>query len=80
VRDTERRHSRRAPQARLRPGGSGFPPELTPGIWYNLETTQPPQPCYVWLRTPHGAVAWQRGDLELRDGARKVVQEAGPQH
>jgi hypothetical protein len=69
VRGTERRHSRRAPEARLRSGWHGFTPDLTPGIWYRLETTQPPQPCYVWLKTPNGAVAWLRDELELRDGS-----------
>ena len=68
MRGTERRHSRRAPQGRLRTGGRGLPPELAAGIWYDLETRQPPQPFYVWLRTPHGVVAWQRDDLELREG------------
>jgi hypothetical protein len=68
VTGNERRQSRRAPEARLRSGWNGFAPELTPGTWYSLETTQPPQPFYVWLKTPHGAVAWQRDELELRDG------------
>jgi hypothetical protein len=68
VTGTERRQSRRAPEARLRPGWSGFAPDLTPGVWYSLETTQPAQPFYVWLKTSNGAVAWQREDLELREG------------
>jgi hypothetical protein len=71
---TERRHSRRAPEARLRSGWSGSTRDLKPGIWYRLETTQRPQPFYVWLKTPHGAVAWQRDELELRDGAIAPVE------
>jgi hypothetical protein len=64
---TERRRSRIAPQARLRPGWSGSHPKLIPGVWYDLRITQAPQPFYVWLETPHGAIAWQRDELELRD-------------
>jgi hypothetical protein len=69
VTSSERRHSRREPEARLRTGWYGSTPDLRPGVWYRLETTQPPQPSYVWLKTPNGAVAWQREELELRDGA-----------
>jgi hypothetical protein len=69
VTGAERRHSRRAPEARLRPGWNGFTPDLTPGIWYSLETTHPSQPFYVWVKTPNGAVAWLRDELELRDGS-----------
>jgi hypothetical protein len=73
VNGTERRRSRRAPRARLRPGWKGFQRELRPGTWYPIQTTQPPQPFYVWLETPRGAVAWQRSDLELRDGILESV-------
>jgi hypothetical protein len=71
---TERRYSRRAPEARLRPGWNGFTPNITPGIWYRLETTHPAQPFYVWLKTPNGAVAWLRDELELRDGSVGTVE------
>ena len=69
----ERRRSRRAPQGRLRPTRIGFHPGLMPGVWYRLQTTQAPQPFYVWLETPQGAVAWQRENLELRDAPQWLV-------
>lgn len=74
---TDRRRSRRAPQGRLRAGSKGFQPEPRPGIWYNLATTQPPHPFYVWLQTPRGAVAWERDELELRDGPLESVNTLG---
>src|SRR5262245_46406918 len=68
VTSSERRHSRGSPRARLRPGVTGSGPELEPGVWYDLRITQSPNSFYVWLETPHGAIAWQRDDLELRGG------------
>ena len=62
----ERRRSRVTPQARLRPGWIGFHAGLMPGVWYTLQTNQAPNPLYVWLKTPDGAIAWLRDDLELR--------------
>ena len=66
VTSPERRRSRSAPRARLRPGLTVSEPELKPGVWYDLRITQSPQPFYVWLETPRGAIAWQRADLEFR--------------
>ncbi len=66
----ERRRSRSAPRARLRPGLTVTEPELTPDVWYDLRITQSPQPSYVWLETPHGAIAWKRDGLEFGDAPR----------
>jgi hypothetical protein len=67
VTSPERRRSRSAPRARLRPGVMVSEPELRPGVWYDLRVTQSPQPSYVWLETPHGAIAWLRAELEFGD-------------
>jgi hypothetical protein len=65
----ERRHSRIAPKASLKPGHLGHYPEVQAGRWYPLDVTPPAHPVYVWLRTPHGAIRVQRTDLEIRDGS-----------
>ncbi len=67
VTSPERRRSRSAPRARLRPGVTVSEPELRPGVWYDLRITHSPQPFYVWLETPHGAIAWLRDELEFGD-------------
>ncbi len=64
----ERRVSRVAPQARLRPGWLGFYPTLLPGAWYPLHTASGSHASYVWLATSHGITRVQRSDVEVRDG------------
>jgi hypothetical protein len=63
----DRRVSRLAPQARLRPGWLGFYPTILPDAWYPLYTTHGNYPIYVWLETSHGIIRVQRSDVELRD-------------
>ena len=70
VTSPERRRSRSAPKARLRPGVTVSEPDLRAGVWYDLRITQSPQPFYVWLETPHGAIAWKRDGLEFGDAPR----------
>jgi hypothetical protein len=64
---TERRQSRVAPQARLRPGWLGFYPAVLPDLWYPLHTAQGSHSTYVWLETSHGITRVQREDVEIRD-------------
>jgi len=64
---TDRRLSRVAPQARLRPGWLGFYPTILPDAWYPLHTAHGNYPTYVWLETSHGIIRVQRSDVELRD-------------
>ena len=63
----ERRISRAAPHARLRPGWLGFYPTLLPDAWYPLYTEGANHASYVWLRTSHGITRVQRSDVEVRD-------------
>ncbi len=63
----DRRISRVAPRARLRPGWLGYYPTLRPEVWYPLHTAQANLPLYVWLETSHGLTRVQRTDLEIRD-------------
>jgi hypothetical protein len=63
----DRRKSRIAPQARLRPGWLGFYPTVLPDLWYPLHTGQGNHSAYVWLETSHGITRVQREDVELRD-------------
>jgi hypothetical protein len=63
----DRRASRVAPQARLRPGWLGFYPTILPDKWYPLHTADGNHPVYVWLETSHGITRVQRGDVEVRD-------------
>lgn len=64
----ERRISRLAPRARLRPGWLGFYPTLLPDMWYSLHTGGGNHPSYLWLETSHGITRVQRSDVEVRDG------------
>ena len=64
----ERRVSRAAPRARLRPGWLGFYPSLLPEIWSSLHTGGGTHPSYLWLETSHGITRVQRADVEVRDG------------
>lgn len=63
----ERRISRAAPSARLRPGWLGFYPTLLPDAWYPLHVEGASHPSYVWLQTSHGITRVQRSDVEVRD-------------
>jgi hypothetical protein len=63
----DRRQSRIAPKAMLRPGHLGHYPEVQQERWYPLDLTTPPHPVYVWVRTPHGAIRVQRSDVQIRD-------------
>jgi hypothetical protein len=63
----DRRVSRVAPQARLRPGWLGFYPTILPDAWYPLHTAHGNYPTYIWLETSHGIIRVQRSDVELRD-------------
>lgn len=63
----DRRVSRVAPHARLRPGWLGFYPTILPDTWYALHTAQGNHPVYLWLETSHGITRVQRTDVELRD-------------
>lgn len=65
---TDRRVSRVAPRARLRPGWLGFYPTLLPEAWYPLHTASGSHATYVWLETSHGITRVQRSDVEVRDG------------
>ncbi len=65
--DQDRRISRVAPQARLRPGWLGFYPTILPDSWYPLYTAHGNYPTYVWLETSHGITRVQRSDVEVRD-------------
>ena len=64
----ERRISRVAPSARLRPGWLGFYPSLLPDVWYPLHIQGGNHPSYLWLETSHGITRVQRADVEVRDG------------
>jgi hypothetical protein len=64
----DRRVSRQAPRARLRPGWLGFYPTLLPEIWYRLHTGGGNHASYLWLETSHGITRVQRSDVEVRDG------------
>ena len=64
---TDRRLSRVAPQARLRPGWLGFYPTILPDAWYPLHTAHGNYRTYVWLEASHGIVRVQRSDVEIRD-------------
>jgi hypothetical protein len=64
---SDRRLSRAAPEARLRPGWLGFYPTILPEAWYPLHTAHGNYPAYVWLETSHGIIRVQRSDVELRD-------------
>ncbi len=63
----ERRISRVAPQARLRPGWLGFYPTIQPDVWYSLHMASGNHATYVWLQTSHGITRVQRSDVEVRD-------------
>ena len=63
----DRRVSRLAPQARLRPGWLGFYPTILPGSWYPLYAAHGSHSAYVWLETTHGITRVQRTDVEFRD-------------
>jgi hypothetical protein len=63
----ERRQSRVAPKAILRPGHLGHYPEVQQDRWYPLDVTPAAHSVYVWLLTPHGAVRVQRTDVQIRD-------------
>jgi hypothetical protein len=63
----DRRVSRVAPQARLRPGWLGFYPTIRPDAWYPLHTTHDNHPVYLWLETSNGITRVQRSDVEVRD-------------
>lgn len=63
----DRRISRVAPQARLRPGWLGFYPTILPDVWYSLHETSGNHPTYMWLETGHGITRVQRSDVEVRD-------------
>ena len=65
---SERRISRVAPRARLRPGWLGFYPTLLPEAWYPLHIEGGNHPSYLWLVTSHGITRVQRADVEVRDG------------
>lgn len=64
----DRRVSRSAPQARLRPGWLGFYPTLLPDTWYALHTTGGSHASYLWLETSHGITRVQRSDVEVTEG------------
>jgi hypothetical protein len=64
----DRRVSRQAPRARLRPGWLGFYPSLLPEMWYPLHTGGGNHASYLWLETSHGITRVQRSDVEVRDG------------
>jgi hypothetical protein len=64
----ERRISRAAPRARLRPGWLGFYPTLLPDTWYPLYTGGGNHPSYLWLETSHGITRVQRSDVEVTEG------------
>lgn len=64
----DRRVSREAPRARLRPGWLGFYPTLLPDMWYSLHTQGGNHPSYLWLESSHGITRVQRSDVEVRDG------------
>ena len=64
----DRRVSRQAPRARLRPGWLGFYPTLLPENWYPLHTGGGNHASYLWLETSHGITRVQRSDVEVRDG------------
>jgi hypothetical protein len=64
---SDRRVSRVAPQARLRPGWLGFYPTILPDAWYPLHIAHGNYPTYVWLETSHGIIRVQRSDVEVRD-------------
>ena len=63
----DRRVSRVAPQARLRPGWLGFYPTILPDAWYPLYIAHGNHSTYVWLETSYGITRVQRSDVELRD-------------
>lgn len=63
----DRRVSRVAPHARLRPGWLGFYPSIVPDAWYPLHTAQGNSSTYVWLETSHGIIRVQRTDVEICD-------------
>jgi hypothetical protein len=65
VHSPERRQSRVAPAARLRPGWLGHYPQLGPDLWYPLHLAQPSHPTHVWLETAHGIVRVMRSDVEI---------------
>jgi hypothetical protein len=64
----DRRISRAAPRARLRPGWLGFYPTLLPDTWYPLHTAASNHASYLWLETSHGITRVQRSDVDLTDG------------
>lgn len=64
----DRRISREAPRARLRPGWLGFYPTLLPEQWYPLHTEGENHPSYLWLETSHGITRVQRSDVEVKSG------------
>lgn len=66
---SDRRTSRAAPHARLRPGWLGFYPTLLPDTWYPLHNEAGNHSAYLWLKTSHGITRVQRSDLEVRDTA-----------
>jgi hypothetical protein len=66
----DRRRERLHPIAKLWPGTLGFYPSLLPQKWYELHTSAPPDPHYVWLETAHGLRRVKRLDVELRGEAR----------
>lgn len=65
---SERRASRVAPHARLRPGWLGFYPTLLPDTWYPLYMEGGNHPSYLWLATSAGITRVQRSDVDVRDG------------
>jgi hypothetical protein len=68
VERADRRISRAAPQARLRPGWLGFYPTLLPDTWYALHAESGSHASYLWLETSHGITRVQRSDVEVSQG------------